>query len=203
PICTCCGYPFEFDAGADSECANCIARPPKFKIARSAFQYDEHSRKMILAFKHGDQTDQAAAFGSWMHRAGIDLFEGAPILIPVPLHTHRLLKRRYNQASILADQIARLTGLEVDHLNFRRVKKTESQGFMSLKARHKNVKGAFNYQNRARSLLKGRPAILIDDVYTTGATLNECARCLIKSGASEVRALTLSRVVRASSLTDL
>ena len=158
---------------------------------------------MILTFKHGDQTDQAAPFATWMLRAGRDLLYDNPILIPVPLHPKRLLKRRCNQASLLADQLGKLTKLDVDHLSFQRIKSTESQGFKSLKARHKNVKGAFKYKNKTENALQNRTIMLIDDVYTTGATLNECAKSLLGSGARNVRALTLSRVVRASNLADL
>jgi len=202
PVCECCGYPFEYDAGSHALCAGCIAQPPLFSQARSALQYDDHSRRMILSFKHGDQTDQAAPFANWMLRAGRELLQDCPLLIPVPLHPKRLLKRRYNQASLLANHLGHLTKLDVDHLNFQRIKATDSQGFKSLKARHKNVKGAFMFKKEASHTLKDRPVLLIDDVFTTGATLNECAKNLLKSGAPEVRALTLARVIRATSLTD-
>ncbi len=200
PICYGCGLPFEYDMDEQALCGNCIRSRPSFERAISVLQYDENSRDMILAFKHGDQTDQATSFASWMVRAGQDILQNNPCLIPVPLHRKRLLKRRYNQAALLAREIANQTNLECDLINLQRIRHTDSQGTKNLKARHRNVKGAFHLTSDGVRKLTGRHVVLIDDVYTTGATLEECAKTLLPEGIQSVSALTLGRVNRPTSV---
>ena len=198
PTCFGCGLPFEYDMDAEALCGHCIRARPSFERAISVLRYDENSRDMILAFKHGDQTDQTISFATWMARAGQELFENNPCLVPVPLHPKRLLKRRFNQSALLAREIADQTGLEVDTLSLKRIRHTDSQGNKNLKARTRNVKGAFEITPKGRECLSGRHVVLIDDVYTTGSTLEECSKTLLRAGATSVSALTLGRVVRAS-----
>ena len=188
----------EVDFVADLTCAACLARPPVYSRARAVFRYDT-ARDLVLRFKHADRTDYAPTFATWMCRAGADLIENADMVIPVPLHRWRLLKRRYNQAAVLASAIARQSELQWMPNALTRTRATPSQGAMiSAKARRRNVLGAFTVDAALKSRLKGKRVLLIDDVMTTGATLEACARALRRAGASEISALTLARVVRAS-----
>ncbi|MDP6572672.1 MAG: ComF family protein [Rhodospirillales bacterium] len=194
PRCDACGLPFEFAVGEDAVCAPCAAAPPDYRRARAAIAYDDASRRLVLAFKHGDRTDAAPAFARWMERAGGQLLSEADVLVPVPLHWTRLFQRRYNQAALLAQSIARLGGVAVAPGLLRRRRRTPSQGRLSLAARRRNVRGAFALAPAAR--VKGRRVLLIDDVMTSGATASACARVLARSGARSVDVLTLARVPR-------
>ncbi|PWE16804.1 ComF family protein [Marinicauda salina] len=175
-------------------CGACAARPPRVSRARSALVYDAASRALALQLKHAGRTDGLAAFGRWMARAGGDLLADADALVPVPLHRRRLRARRFNQSLLLARAVSRVTGLPVDAHALARVKPTPSQGGRSAKARMRNVSGAFAARDPGR--VRGARLVLIDDVYTTGATLEACARALARGGAADVMAITLSRVVR-------
>jgi len=196
-LCAACGLPFEVDPGDETLCGGCHAKPHDFARARSLFRYDEASKPLILTFKHGDRLDQAPGFARWLERSGQALLAEAQIIVPVPLHRWRLWKRRYNQAAILAQRLARSSGRPFDPLTLERKRPTKSQGQMpSAKARRKNVLGAFRVPPEKAAQVKGRNILLVDDVFTTGATLDACARALKRAGAARVDALTLARVVR-------
>lgn len=196
PACACCGLPFEFDAGAGTLCAGCLAQAPNFARARSAVAYDDATRSMILAFKHADRTDAAPGFAAWMARAGADLLADADVLVPVPLHWTRLFSRRFNQSALLAQALSARSGVAIDPVALKRARRTPSQGHLSPTARRRNVAGAF--QVPAPDTVAGKRVLLIDDVYTTGATANACARALKKGGATAVDVLTLARALRTS-----
>jgi ComF family protein len=198
PHCAACGLPFEYDVGDGSLCAGCFAQPPLFERARAAIVYDDHSRGLILAFKHGDRTDTAGAFGRWMARAGRDLIADADLLTPVPLHWLRLLKRRYNQSALLAQAIGALAGRPVVPDLLVRVRRTPSLGKLGRSARRKTVQGAISVRRGRKERVAGRRVLLIDDVMTTGATVDACTRALRQAGAGAVDVLTLARVVRTS-----
>ena len=199
-LCSCCGSPFEVDPGSETVCGACLARPHDFAKARSLFRYDDASKPLILAFKHGDRLDHAPAFARWLERTGQPLFADAELLVPVPLHRWKLWKRRYNQAAVVAEGLSRIAGLPHDPLVLERRRATKSQGEMpSAKARRRNVLNAFRVPTDKAARVRGRNILLIDDVFTTGATLNACARALKRVGAARVDALTLARVVRPQS----
>lgn len=198
PFCAVCGYPFEFEAEEGALCASCTRRRPAYWRARAAFRYDDVSRKLILAFKHGDRTDGAPAFARWLVRAGRELLTDADLLIPVPLHWARLFHRRYNQAALLANSLSQASELPVEPTLLVRRRRTSSQGGLSGGARRRNVRGAFALRPGGASRLQGRHVVLIDDVLTTGATAEECAKALLAAGAKAVDVLTLARVVRAA-----
>jgi ComF family protein len=195
PACQRCAYPFEFEVTGATLCAACRASPPVFDRARAVLRYDEGSRDMLLAFKHADRTDLAPIFGRWLARAGAELLAEADLVTPVPLHWSRLFARRYNQAALLAKRAA----IEAnrlflpDVLNRRR--RTPPQ-HSSRAARARNVAGAFAVAARRRDAVEGRRVLLVDDVRTTGATLDSCARALKAVGAKGVDVLTLALVVR-------
>ena len=197
PVCGCCGFPFEYDPGpADTLCAACTARRPVFDRARAVLIYGELSRRLVLDFKHGDRTWPAPAFGRWLARAGAELVAGANLAIPVPLHRSRLYARRYNQAAMMALALGKETGLAVQPDLLTRRRPTPSQGRLSPSARRRNVRGAFAVRPGFEAMAEGRRVLLVDDVLTTGATAEACARTLLRAGAAAVDVLTLARVVR-------
>lgn len=198
PLCACCGLPFGFDGGAgvDALCLACLKERPLFDSARAAVAYDDGSRELILRFKHGDQTHTVQSFIPWLRRAGRDMLAQADALVPVPLHRGRLLKRRYNQAALIAAALAREVGRPWLPDTLRRTRATEIQGRMNARARLKNVRRAFAVPPQRYTDVAGRRIVLVDDVYTTGATVAECARALRVAGAASVHVLTVARVVR-------
>jgi len=200
PCCDLCGFPFDYEIGQGALCARCIARPPKFDRARAAFKYDEHSRGLVLAFKHGGYRDNLTMFSNHIKRAGRQFWMNSDIVIPVPLHPKRLIKRRFNQASILARRVAHDVNIPFRPDILLRHRNTESQGLQSVKGRFRNVRAAFSVAEGKEAELSGLSFVLIDDVYTTGATLNACAKTLKKAGARRVNVVCLARVVRGQPL---
>ena len=198
PVCACCGLPFEFDEGGEVLCGNCLRLPPAFQRARSVMRYNDASKGLVLAFKHGDRTDGAPTYGSWLARAGAELLDEIDLIVPVPLHQRRLFARRYNQSALLAQALGRECGVEAAVDLLRRTKATPSLGGLSAIARHNAVRGAFKVSERWKPVLRGARLLLIDDVFTTGATVDACAKTLVRVGASSVDVLTLARVVRPS-----
>jgi len=200
PLCARCGVPFDYDPGLPEGetaiCAGCTARPPIFHRARSVMRYDDASRGLLLAFKHVDRLEGAPAFGRWLARAAQDLLGDTDVLVPVPLHRRRLFARRYNQSAILAQALGAQCGLRDDPLALVRNRPTPSQGGLSARQRRRNVAGAFQVTDKAKPRLEGLKVLLVDDVYTTGATVNACARALRRAGARAVDVVTLARVVK-------
>jgi ComF family protein len=200
PVCDGCGAPFDYDPGPGVRCAACMARPRAFDAARAACLYDEVSRDPILKLKHADRTDLAPLFARWLSRAAAELIEQADAIAPVPLHPLRLLKRRYNQAAEVARPLARLSGAPYlpDALVRRRA--TATQAGRSGSGRRRNVAGAFEVPPARRAQVEGRRILLIDDVMTTGATAEGCARALKAAGAARVDLAVLARVKEAGGL---
>ncbi|MFZ5913654.1 MAG: ComF family protein [Pseudomonadota bacterium] len=198
PFCERCGVPFSFDTGdgGDILCGACIAKPPLFDRARAVFHYDDGSRPMILGFKHGDRLEGVPAFARWMAQASAECLQDRPLIVPAPLHRKRLFRRRYNQSALLALALGRLTGAEVSTDALRRVRNTPPQGGLNRAARERNLRGAIEIRQRRKSLVQGRNILLVDDVLTTGATAEACARALRRAGAKRVDVSCLARVVR-------
>jgi len=197
PACATCGLPFEIDPGGETLCAACLAHPPTFDKAKAILRYDDASRKPVLALKHADRLDLVPAFGRWLERTGRELLAQSDLIVPVPLHRMRLWSRRYNQSAELARVLSRLAGVPADPVALVRVRQTPSQGQMpSASARRRNVRGAFTVPDDRRSLLAGKRILLVDDVLTTGATANACAKALKRAGADKVFVVALARVVR-------
>jgi ComF family protein len=197
PCCFSCGAPFPFDAGAEARCGACLQKPPAYDQARAVFRYDDESRDLILGFKHADRTESAPAFSAWMARAGADLLEAAELIVPVPLHWTRLATRRFNQAGLLAQALGRISGRPVEPRALTRRRPTRSQGHLGRLARFRNVKGAITVADRRVAMVTNRRVLLIDDVITTGATVESAAKALISAGARGVDVLALAKVVRA------
>ena len=201
PVCDGCGTPFEYAPGFGERCLVCTAQPRAFSRARAACLYDEHSRELILQMKHADRTDLSGLFARWISRSARELVEDADAIVPVPLHRLRLLRRRYNQAAEIARPLSGLTGLDYlpDVLVRRRA--TASQGGKSAGGRRRNVQGAFAVPDNRRALVIGRRILLVDDVLTTGATAEACARALKAAGAADVTLAVVAKVKEAASPT--
>jgi ComF family protein len=199
PVCDGCGVPFEFDIG--SRCAACLAKPRAFDAARAACLYDETSRDPILKLKHADRLDLAPLFARWISRSARALIEEADALAPVPLHPSRLLARKHNQSAEIARPLSRLTGVAYlpDALVRRRA--TDTQGGKSGAGRRRNVAGAFEVPPGRAHRVAGKRILLIDDVMTTGATAEGCARALKAAGAVRVDVAVVARVKEMSGLT--
>ncbi|HEX4260970.1 MAG TPA: ComF family protein, partial [Acetobacteraceae bacterium] len=180
-------------SGAQGVCSACLALPPAFDRARAAFRYDAQSRLIILPFKHADRTDLARALAPHMVRAGAALLAEAGLLVPVPLHRRRLFARRYNQSGLLAHAIGRLCGLPVVVDALRRVRATAPLGRKSAHERAAEMADAITIRPGREARIAGRRVLLIDDVLTTGATANACARALRAAGAISVDVLAAAR----------
>jgi len=199
PVCDGCGTPFEFDPGA--RCAACLARPRAFDAARAACLYDETSRDPILKLKHADRVDLAPLLARWLSRTAAGLIEEADAIVPVPLHPLRLLARRYNQAAEIARPLAAMTGTPYLPDALIRRRRTATQGGKSGSGRRRNVAGAFEVPAARTKQVAGLRILLIDDVLTTGATAEGCARALKAAGAVRVDVAVVARVQDAAGLT--
>jgi ComF family protein len=202
PVCDGCGAGFEMDGGpfAAPRCAACLAQPYAFARARAACVYDEASRGLILKFKHSDHQPFAGLFARWLGRAAAPLLEEADAVVPVPLHRLRLLSRRFNQAAEIARPLARDAGLDYLPDALIRPIRTPTQGGKSARGRRLNVKKAFEVPEDGGRRIKGRRILLVDDVLTTGATAEACARTLLEAGARAVDLAVVARVRTAREL---
>lgn len=197
PFCDCCGHPFVVDQSS-LICGDCLHIPPLFTKGRAAFRYNSLIRELILKFKHGDATYLAKPLGAWLAWSGKDLLARSDVILPVPLHRWRLFKRRYNQATLLARELSRRTQVPLLTNVLVRHKNTESQHGKTRQARQANVNAVFKITPERLSEVKKKSVLLIDDVWTTGATLNACVKTLKKAGAKDVFVLTLARVTKGS-----
>jgi ComF family protein len=194
PFCPKLGIPFVYDPGPGLLSMQAIADPPAYQRARAAVRYDDVARTLVHALKYQDRTDLAPAMGRWMARAGQELLEQADALVPVPLHWRRSWSR-YNQSGALARVIARQSSIPVAGSALRRVRPTQQQIGLSRSERETNVQAAFQVAADRKADIQGRRIILIDDVLTSGATADACARALLRAKAAEVDVLVFARVV--------
>lgn len=197
PYCDACGFPFEFavpKGAGETLCAGCLSDRPAYRCARAALVYNDASRDFILGFKHGDQMHSVIAMVPWLKQAGADILAETDLIVPVPLHRWRLLRRRYNQAAVIGRVLATATEKAFSPDALIRTRATPTQGHLKAKERAQNVKRAFTVHPGRN--VTGKKILLVDDVYTTGATVNECVKVLLKAGAAEVSVLTLARVVK-------
>ncbi len=197
PYCARLGIPFTYDPGPGLLSMEAIADPPAYDRARAAVRYDDIARALVLSFKYGDRLDLAPMMGQWMARAGRELTADADALLPVPLHWRRLWARRFNQSATLAGAIADICGVPVLHGALKRVRATPQQVGLSKSERADNVQGAFRVPADAKAHVAGRRLVLVDDVLTSGATVDTCARALLRAGAAHVDVLVFARVVAA------
>jgi ComF family protein len=195
PLCICCGIPFASSSADDHLCAECIDSRPPFSRARAVGYFEATLLDAIHRFKYGHHMITGEVLGRMMavyQYPGLNP-DGFDIVIPVPLHLQRLRERGFNQSLILARNIAERYSIPLDFTVLKRHIKTTAQVGLGRKERGKNVRGAFNVRYPER--VSGKRVLLIDDVYTTGSTLKECAGILSGAGAEEVAVITLARVV--------
>lgn len=200
PCCEACGHPFDYEVPDQSLCGACSHEHPPYQRARAALVYNDASKDLILSFKHADKTDTSHLFAKWMMIAGNDLAKACDVIVPIPLHWTRLFARRYNQAALLAHALGMLSDTPVMTEALIRHKRTPSQGRLGVKARIRNVGGAFRVAPKHRARLKGLHVLLVDDVYTTGATVRATANVLRRVGVKRVDVITLARVVKTQAL---
>ncbi|MBB4009320.1 ComF family protein [Rhizobium taibaishanense] len=197
PYCEILGLPFGFDPGRGMVCAEAIANPPVFDRLRAVAVHDGAARDLVHRLKYGDRTDLAPMMAGWMKRAGGDDLARADAILPVPLHRWRLFSRQYNQSAELGRALARLSTKPFLPGVLVRVKRTSKQVGLSQTARAENVRGAFKVLESRRDAVFGRHIVLIDDVYTTGATVTAATRALKRAGAAEVTVLTFAMALAA------
>jgi ComF family protein len=194
PYCERLGVPFVYDPGQGILSMEAIADPPAYNRARAAVRFDEISRALVHALKYGDRLDLAPMMGRWIGHAGRELLAGADALVPVPLHWRRLWARRFNQSAMLASAVSAASGVPVAAAALKRVKATVQQVGLSRPERAANVQGAFRVPEEGKAVIVGRRLVLIDDVLTFGATVEGCARALLRAGAANVDVLIFARV---------
>ena len=193
PCCQICGRPFEYAGLGDIVCGACMKKKPYYTMARSILAYDDFSKQLILAFKHGDRTELAPILCKFLSLSDPAIFENVDMIIPVPLHWSRRFKRMYNQSGILGVKLGKVKKIPCCLNVLKRVRPTESQGHKHRKERERNVRKAFVVASPKS--VRDKTILLIDDVMTTGATLNECAKVLKQAGAKEIKVITLYRVL--------
>lgn len=194
PLCDRLGVPLPYEAGGLSLSAAAIADPPVYDRARAAARYSSTMRELIQGFKYGDRHEGVPLFGRWMAAAGAELLADADVILPVPLYRSRLWSRRFNQSAMLAQAVGRLARVPVDCFLLAKVKRTPAQVGLSAAQRRKNVAGAFRV-TAEKGALRGKRIVVVDDVITTGATAEACARVLKRAGAGRVDVLALARAV--------
>jgi ComF family protein len=192
PWCAACQLPFEFDRGEDALCAGCIADPPPHDGVRAAVAYGDVARHVALRLKYGGRTSHAATMARAMARL---MPQGVDLLVPVPLHRWRIWSRGFNQAALIAAELERASGVPAAVDLLRRVKATPVLRGLGARGRAKAVAGAFALAPGARERIKGRALVLVDDVHTSGATGEACAKVLKRGGAAEVILLCWARVL--------
>lgn len=195
PKCEICGSPFELNLY--DTCLSCIKNRPSFDKAISVFEYNAFSKNIILRFKHFDATYAACKISAWMYRAGQLEIDSADIIVPVPIRFSKRIIRMYNQTELLAVGIHKLSGEKAlyEPRILVKSKHTKTQEGLTGRKRRKNIVGSFSVSEAYKDLLTNKNVVLIDDVFTTGTTVNECAKVLKKSGAKSVVVVTAAMVV--------
>lgn len=195
PYCERLGIPFAYDPGPGLLSMEAIANPPAYNRARAVARYDDVASTLVHSLKYSDRLDLSPMMGRWMARAGRELLADADALVSVPLHWRRRWARRYNQSAVLAGAISAICGVSISHGGLKRIRATPRQVGRSRPERADNVQGAFLVPAEHRVEVAGRRLVLVDDVLTSGATVEACTRALLRAGAAQVDVLVFARVV--------
>ena len=203
PKCTCCGIPFKSHRDRDHLCGDCISRPKKFRLARAALAFDKQTMAVVHRFKYAAKTQLARPLGGLMLSVFMRRWdeENVDLILPVPLHPQKMRSRGFNQSYLLIQSLKAsasamhidLSGIPIHADVLIRNIATVPQTGLDRRRRLKNVAGIFGL--RFPDKVYGKKVLVVDDVYTTGATVNECARILLKFGAEQVDVLTLARAM--------
>lgn len=197
PYCSCCGLPFDFEDNTgclkDDLCHHCDERHPAYNKARCLFVYNDVIKKPILSLKHYDSTQYAETFAKLMSLMQTQICQDVDLIVPIPLHWKRLIIRQFNQAALIAKLLGKILAKPVDYKHLVRSTNTKSQGHQSRKNRHINLENAF--QVKDMSQFEGKNILLIDDVMTTGATLQEAAKALKIARSKSINCLSIARSV--------
>ncbi|WP_421725402.1 ComF family protein [Bauldia sp.] len=196
PFCPRLAIPFAYDLGPEAVSAEAIADPPPFDRMRAVACFDGVARALVHGLKYRDRTELARWIGGWMARSAVEVLAEADVVVPVPLHRWRLWRRRFNQSAVLARELARTATVPFAPAALQRVRATAQQVGLSATERDRNVRGAFRVPPASRAEIAGKRVVLVDDVYTTGATTRAATRALIRSGATAVDVVVFARVVR-------
>ena len=196
PVCQVYGTPFSFNVGENIVSAQAIADPPPFKAARAAVKYGIVAKSLVHRLKYGDRFEAVEPMVTAMNRVGAGLIERCQLIVPVPLHRFRLLSRRFNQAALLAAGLSRRSGVPHDPFVLERRRRTQQQVGLTANERDTNVRGAFTVSAAQSPKIAGRSVLLVDDVYTSGATVKAASRALLRGGAGSVYVLTFANVCR-------
>lgn len=194
PWCAGCALPFELDRGPGALCGECLADPPRHAGVRAAVAYGPVARTLALRLKYARRT----AYGETAARAMLRLVpDGATLFVPVPLHRWRLWTRGYNQSALIARSLSAMSGIPARHDLLLRRRATPPLRGLGRRARARAVAGAFALAPNAGAVLAGRHVVLVDDVYTSGATADACTAILLRGGARAVTILCWARVIDA------
>ena len=196
-VCQHCGVPLPGeDRQVNVLCDDCLTIARPWSAGRAALMYKDNARKLILALKHGDRLDIARPAAEWMFKAAQPMLVPDMLVVPIPLHWMRLVKRRYNQAAILSSRIAKMAKLDHCPDLLQRSRNTGSQDGLGRDGRFANMSAALTIKGKRATKVDGRHVLLIDDVMTSGATLAAGAEACIAAGASGVSVLVMARVVK-------
>jgi len=195
PLCIRCGIPFPSPEGEDHICGTCLLDPPPFSKARSLGRYEGPLHDAIHRFKYRRMIPLGEALGKFMGNLSMPgiSWTAFDVVVPVPLHERKLRARGFNQSAVLAKALGRVAALPLDVFSFRKIRETRPQTFLSAEERVKNVRRAFEVVNPAA--VEGKRILLVDDVFTTGSTVREGVRELLRGGAADVAVLTAARAV--------
>jgi ComF family protein len=193
PKCKICGTPFETDIY--DICPSCLTHKPHFDQAIAVFEYNDASRGIVVGFKHNDRTYLAKQAAMWLLRSCEQQLQNIDLIVPVPIRFWKRLVRKYNQSELLALELSKLTNITYAPDILLKIKNTRQQEGLSGNRRRKNVIGSFGIDEKRRHLLENKRILLVDDVFTTGSTVDECAKILKKYEASTVTVVALARVV--------
>ena len=194
PYCRICCFEFSFDPGEGNDiCLKCSTTPPSYNLARSTLRFDENSKKLIHALKYYDSYFIASNFSKIIVNMHKDIMLNVDFVIPVPMHKWKRLFRLYNQSQVLASALAKEANVKMLPDVLMKIKHTKSQTGLSKKQRQENLKGSIAVVKK--DVIKGKKVILVDDVMTTGSTVDLCAATLKKAGAKEVVVVCVARTL--------